>query len=91
MIKHFPFQTLSFYKMAVILDICVKIMCKLQTDVIVIIRMVDLSKRGSLSINICVLVQKLNLKLVPAAILDLALMKKNAGIFGRDLGTIFFA
>ena len=44
--------------MAAILDFCVKMKCKLQTDVIVIILVVDLSKTGSFGINICVLVQK---------------------------------
>ena len=72
--------------MAAILDLCVKIMFKLQNDVIVINLVVDLSKRGSSHMTQCVLLQKLSFKLffklVLVAILDLALRRKMQGFLG---------
>ena len=61
-------------------------MCKLQTDVIVIILVVDLSKRGSLCINLCVLVQMLNFQVGAGGHLRFGPPKKNVGILGGTWG-----
>ena len=63
--------------------------CKLQTDVIIIILRVDLTKKGYLGKNLCVMVQKLNFQVGAGGHLRFGPPKKNAGIFGRELGTIF--
>ena len=78
--------------MAVILDLCVKIMFKHQNDVIVINLVVDLSIRGSSHMTQCVLLQKffyVIFKLVLAAILDLALRRKMQGFLGGTCNLLF--
>ena len=70
------------YLMA-ILDFCVKMKWKLQTDVIILV--VDLSKRGPLGINICIPIQKLNFEVDAGGHFRFSPPGKNAGIFGRDL------
>ena len=54
MIINVPISKVKFsiYQMAVILDLCVKMMCKLPTDVIpvVVILVVDLSKTRGLQV-----------------------------------------
>ena len=80
--------------MAVILDLCVKMMFKHQNYVIVINLVVDLTKRGSSHMTQCVLLQKLSFKLffklVLVAILNLAFRRKMQGFLGGTCDLFFY-
>ena len=72
--------------MAVMLAFCVQMVCKLQTGAIIIILLVDVSKRVPSCMNLCVLIQKLNFQVGAGGHLGFVPPMKKAGILGRDLG-----